>query len=568
MKNSGVVFLVLIMAAVLPGSVAAQAPRAGEVTALLPAAHVERGGAPATEIRVHDPVFWQDWLETEARARARLVLLDGSILNVGSEARLQVVRHEQATQQTELELEFGKVRAEIQKIGRPGGRFEVRTETAVIGVIGTHVYIDSAGELSTVINFEGSVRVRNADRSVPGEEVLEPFELAEIERGRRPRKRLATLEELLRAMEDTLPGLLTRLVPQRARVGSCQSATSGDSFADPEAGGALADFPFLEVFARPCAFPGLTPLRVCVPETARPGVYEYAVTAADGTRRWGAFLVQPREPLQDARLLTSPQLPPGATHTGRVVGKDDQPLAGVPIRVRKDGGEEIIYTDEEGGFTVQAPESGKLELELVRGAGEAAASPLAEPLPPIRVAIPVVDKLEADSELPEFSQRGTVVNVPGELRSARLGERPLPVLRTATRAGQTVSTIAIPPDMPEGPSPLELEDAGGNRRTHPLLVYEILAARLDQRLLMSGAATQGEFLVCVGRTEGKQKVRARILAVGPVRFRGKGGKGKRFERTFKVESSGLLRIPFEIQAEKGAPGPGLPFSLTLHLRSD
>ena len=73
-------------------------------------------------------------------------------------------------------------------------------------------------------------------------------------------------------------------------------------------------------------------------------------------------------------------------------------------------------------------------------------------------------------------------------------------------------------------------------------------------------------MVCVGSPGGKpRKVRARILAMGPVHFRGKGAHGKTFERTFEVEPSGLLRIPFEIQAEKGGPGAGIPFTLTLHL---
>ena len=154
--------------------------------------------------------------------------------------------------------------------------------------------------------------------------------------------------------------------------------------------------------------------------------------------------------------------------------------------------------------------------------------------------------------------------MPGEVAGARLGTRNLPVLRTVTRGGKTTSSVPIPRDAPEGESPLE--DPAGNRRTRPLTVYELLAARLDQRALMSGGETQGEFLVCVGSTATKRlKVRAHIVAIGPVHFRGAGAKGKSFERTFEVEPNGLLRITFQIQAEKGAAGPGIPFTLTLSL---
>lgn len=565
MRNSArLALFLLVLGLALPAEPAAQGTRAGEVTALLPTARVERGGAAGADLRLNDAVFWRDWVETAVRARARLALDDGSLLNLGSGARLQVLRHDQTTQQTELELKFGKVRAVVQKVTRPDGRFEVRTETAVVGVIGTHVYVDAAAALTTAINFEGSVRVRSTDPTITGEEILAQFELAEIEPGQPIRKRLATLEELLRALEDTLPGLTIRLQPQQARAGSCVSAVTSGGLA--ATGGRLVSAPFLEVTPRACATPELAPVRVCVPEDAAPGAYEYAARGADGVTRWGAFLVQPAAPLQEARLLTLPELPPGATHYGRLVGRDDEPLPGVPIRVRKDGQEETIYTDENGGFTVQAPESGKLELEVARDAGSEESGPLAAPLPPIRQTIAVADTLEADSTLPEFSQRGGAVNVPGELRGARLGDRTLPVLRTVTRAGRQVSSVAIPPAMPEGPAPLELEDPAGNRRSQPLLVYEILSAQLDQRSLMSGNQTEGEFLVCVGSTDDKNmKVRALIFAVGPVRFRGKGGKGKTYRRTFGVEPNGLLRIPFEIQAEKGAPGAGIPFTLTLRL---
>jgi hypothetical protein len=59
------------------------AQEAGQVSALLPLAHIERGSAAPLEAKLQDAVLWQDWFATEEKARARLSLVDGSLLNVG-----------------------------------------------------------------------------------------------------------------------------------------------------------------------------------------------------------------------------------------------------------------------------------------------------------------------------------------------------------------------------------------------------------------------------------------------------------------------------------------------------
>jgi hypothetical protein len=566
-RHLSALLFVLLVALASFGQGAPQ--RAGEVSALLPAAQIERGAAPPLQARIHDPLFWRDWFETDTQARARLALLDGSLLNVGSAARLQVLEHDQASERTELELQFGKVRADVKERTQKDARFQVRTNSAVVGVIGTHLYIDAAAALTTVMNFDGQVRVANADPAVTGEEVLEPFELAEIEPGQPPRKRWATIAELLKALEDTLPGLVTRLVPQQARAGSCISATSNDALSGPVEMGSGAQA-VVEIAPRGCAGPDITPVRVCVPETARPGVVEFAVQAADGAQRWGAFLVEPPAPLQDAWLLTGEELPVGATHTARLVGRENQPLPDVPIRVRQGGEEKTVRTDAEGAFALTAREKGTIEIEVPRGPAPGATHPPPfEPLQPIRVAINVVDKVDEKPDLPEYSHRGTLVTLPGEVESAQLGDLALPVLRTVTRSGRTLSSLAIPRDLAEGGKSLNWQESGGQQRSRALFVYQIMGGRLDQNALTSGQPTQGEFFVCVGGGEDKpKKVRARILAVGPVHFRGKGAKGKTFEDSFATQPSGLLRIPFQIQAEKGAPGVGIPFSLSLRLQRD
>lgn len=562
MRRNLLLFLSLVLILFSGSLVAAAAQEAGEVSALLPMAHIERGSAAPVEAKLQDAVFWRDWFETEEKARARLSLVDGSLLNVGSSARLRVVRHDQASQQTELELKFGKVRAEVKERTQSGGRFEVRTDTAVIGVIGTRLYIDGTAVLTTVINFDGKVKVTNLDPSIKGEEILEPFELAEIEPGLPPRKRWATLQELLQALEDTLPGPVLRLFPRQARAGSCVSATAGE----PVKGlaGETADAPKLDLKLRGCTAPDIAPVRICVPEAAKPGVYEYALEAADGTKRFAAFLVEPQAPLQDAWLVFLPELPVGATHTARLLrAETNQPLPGVPIHIRHAGREQTVETDEQGGFVLEARQRGVIEVELKREGG---GQPPFEALKPIKVSIQVVEKIDENPKMPEYTRRGTLVSVKGEVEAASLGDRALPILKTVMPKGKTLSSFPVPQQIPEGAKSLSMTRAGGKHTQKPVLVYEIIDYRLNQYTLISGNVTQGEILVCVAVSGSKpRKLRARITAVGPVHFEGKGAKGKRFENTFSVEFSGLLRIPFQIQAEKTGTAAAIPFALNLDL---
>jgi hypothetical protein len=71
------------------------------------------------------------------------------------------VKHDATTQQTELELTYGKLRSRAQKISKPAGKFEVRTAAGIAGVVGTDFYLDYAGDTMNVIVFAGVVRVCN-----------------------------------------------------------------------------------------------------------------------------------------------------------------------------------------------------------------------------------------------------------------------------------------------------------------------------------------------------------------------------------------------------------------------
>jgi hypothetical protein len=108
---------------------------------------------------VNDDLEWNDLLKTEQKGRLRAGLKDGSILSLGSNSELRVVQHDAASQQTSLEMNFGKVRSQVVKITQPAGKFEMKTPNAVIGVIGTDFYVGYASNKTTVICYTGKISV-------------------------------------------------------------------------------------------------------------------------------------------------------------------------------------------------------------------------------------------------------------------------------------------------------------------------------------------------------------------------------------------------------------------------
>ncbi len=134
--------------------------RAGEVSKVIPAVNIARSGKtlPAEAKTVVD---WDDVVKTESSARARVALDDGSVLNVGSDSSVHVVRHDKGAQQTDLEVGFGKMRSQAQKISKPGGKFEVHTPAGVAGVVGTDFFVSYENNVMTVIVFEGTVKTCN-----------------------------------------------------------------------------------------------------------------------------------------------------------------------------------------------------------------------------------------------------------------------------------------------------------------------------------------------------------------------------------------------------------------------
>jgi hypothetical protein len=134
----------------------AQAQHAGKLTAVLPVVNVIRG-PQQTPASTSEAIYWGDVINTGHLARARVALDDGSVLSVGSDSNLTVTKHDGGAQQTELDLNYGRVRAKAVKQVKPNANFQIRTPTGVAGVVGTDFALDSQGDTTRIVVYEGRV---------------------------------------------------------------------------------------------------------------------------------------------------------------------------------------------------------------------------------------------------------------------------------------------------------------------------------------------------------------------------------------------------------------------------
>src|SRR5277367_369749 len=147
----------------IPADVVAQTTQpqhAGKLTAVLPVVNVIRG-PQQTPASTSEAVYWGDVINTGHLARARVALDDGSVLSVGSDSNLTVTKHDGGAQQTELDLNYGRVRAKAVKQTKPGASFQIRTPTGVAGVVGTDFFLAFENYVTRIVVFEGKVRFCN-----------------------------------------------------------------------------------------------------------------------------------------------------------------------------------------------------------------------------------------------------------------------------------------------------------------------------------------------------------------------------------------------------------------------
>jgi ferric-dicitrate binding protein FerR (iron transport regulator) len=149
--------------------------KAGSVTNEIPSAVRQPvGQVTKLPLNVAEDVDWNDLVQTLQTGRVRIALLDGSVLNVGARSQMRITEYNPQAQQTTINLTLGIMRAKVRKLTKPNSHFHVRTQTAVIGVVGTEFIVEAGPNFTRVWCIEGRVAVWNLNTAIAGKVLLHP----------------------------------------------------------------------------------------------------------------------------------------------------------------------------------------------------------------------------------------------------------------------------------------------------------------------------------------------------------------------------------------------------------
>jgi len=273
------------------------ARRAGEISALIPVDSVMRQ-KKSIEATKGMALEWGDKVVTERGGRVRIKLDDNSILNVGSQSQMTILQHDATTQRTDIQLALGRMRATVVRIANPAqGGFQVRTQAAVAGVVGTDVFYDAAEVFTTVIALGGGlVNVNGAACTSPV--LLNPGEAVTMLTDRCGVKRLASEEELGGAYADTEVGEVAALAPKYVAPGASVQAMMFGKNVEGATAIAFAREGISAALGASNA-PRSIPVNISVGANVPKGSYPFTVQTPDG-ERGGLLIVMTEEDAKKA----------------------------------------------------------------------------------------------------------------------------------------------------------------------------------------------------------------------------------------------------------------------------
>ncbi len=161
--------------------------KAATISAMINYAQVQRRSEPARlKASYGMELTWNDAVQTDPTGRVRIRMNDGSLLSIGANSELRVTNHDAQSHKTQIQLAYGLLRAQIKKLAA-GEEFEVRTPTAVAGVIGTDFGIDASDpEHVKFICLEGRVQIKSLDPNNPGTVNCDGGHRVTIDEGKTP----------------------------------------------------------------------------------------------------------------------------------------------------------------------------------------------------------------------------------------------------------------------------------------------------------------------------------------------------------------------------------------------
>ena len=178
------------------------AGRVGTVANAIPEAVVRQGTGTEVPLKPGDAINEKSLVRTSQSGRVRIALTDGSFLNVAALSMMRIARQDAPSQQTEVELSRGLIRAEAVKLTKPGANFKVRTATAIIGIDGSKVIVRALENLTQVSCIEGACSVQNSDPTVPGQVILHTGETTSVPGGLPPTPALQIPPDQLESQLD------------------------------------------------------------------------------------------------------------------------------------------------------------------------------------------------------------------------------------------------------------------------------------------------------------------------------------------------------------------------------
>jgi len=177
MRTRQLLVILLIFSQIFPCTLLAE-DSAGKFTYITGNASVKRAEKVLTPV-VGDPIFTKDLVSTQDKSRAKILLVDESLLTIGPNSTLEITESmiKDGKRTDIITLTLGKLHTKVEKLLTPEERFEVHTPTAVAGVRGTEwVSIVKETNPSTISSFyvlKGSLFVQNPEFPTQGVTVLQ-----------------------------------------------------------------------------------------------------------------------------------------------------------------------------------------------------------------------------------------------------------------------------------------------------------------------------------------------------------------------------------------------------------
>jgi hypothetical protein len=186
-----------------------EAWHAGTVLNVIQDSVLQRQGRGAeTALKVGDGIDTGDIIMTKQNGRLRIVLSDGSLLNIGPSSSLKIVRFDLQPPQTQIELTSGRMRVRAVQLSQSSSSRTVQTPTAIAWVAGPDLIIEAHPNATTVLCIEGSAVVGNIDPAITKHVIVSAGKFTDVAGGRAPSDPQSATNSVLQSqMDQTNVGL-------------------------------------------------------------------------------------------------------------------------------------------------------------------------------------------------------------------------------------------------------------------------------------------------------------------------------------------------------------------------